>query len=543
MINRVDYLLMLVLNEDRVPVLQQKWANLDFSHDRAAVSAGHKPEDIVSHMASMVDPSPNKQYTDRALQWYSKGQFRLEDHGRVRRALDTFHRLRQRIPTDAGAHLGVKNARDINSYKSVHDLEDVLLPHEQEKTKSMAKAGDRETIDRGSTLLHKDDKLEVRRVDNKDAMMVLGRGTKWCTAAKNDDENMFHDYHERGDLHFIHDKTNNKKYLMHRADDQLMDEQDEPVDHEKLSKKHPKLLDLFHSVPGEDYLDTGMFFDKKRAEHAVMYGHPKEHELIRTAEHSTNAEALHHIALHHPRAHDLLLRNSNTPRDTVTHLVMHMLPHDTESHLLAATHPNTSGDMLDHLTNVAIHGVDAGDREHRSTLYHIVRHKNVNGGTVKAIYDAGEGRGALVSDGNFMDNDNTPREVVDDIVKGALGRHTDPQREYLLRGGALHPNTSSETLAAIHKDEPGLAPRAMARHPNTPGHVLADLHTRTRGAHDHDLAQHPNTPSTTLHDIAKRAIKYSGIDGPIGSASDATLQLVKTHPSTSPATKKMIDEM
>ncbi len=226
------------------------------------------------------------------------------------------------------------------------------------------------------------------------------------------------------------------------------------------------------------------------------------------------------------------MHNTDTPRHTMEHLVMHMAPHDFEAHQAAARHPNTSGDMLDHLSNLAMSGVDGGQRGHRATLVDIVRNKKVNGGTLKAIYDFGEGRGAVVHDRDFIENPMSPPEVVNDIVKGALERHTDQGRVPLLRYATLHRNTSGEMLAAIHKEKPGDVGQALARHRNTPGHVLADLGRRP--AHDHDLVQHPNTPSTTLHDIAQRTIQH---DNP---HARSILHFVKEHPSASEFTKRDI---
>ena len=479
---RADYLISMVLFEDRMPVLQQKWANLDFSHDRAAVSAGHKPEDIVSHMASMVDPSPNKQYTDRALHWYSKKQFRLEDHGRVRRVLDTFHRVRQRMPVDAAAHHGVKNARDINSYKSVHDLEDALMPFEHEKTKSEVKATDRAVVDLGSKLLHKDDKVEVRRLHNssrgKAAMMVLGRNTRWCTAAKED--NQFDNYASEGPLHFVHDKVENKKYLMHHESGQYMDEQDRDAESEltQLGNRHPVL----HKVLHHDSL--GPFFSdavakEKMEKHQSGVGRSPMPNISGYAERSRDPEMLDELS-QHPYAQGLkVAQNPHAAEHTLQRLA------SVEPHAVAMN-PKASAQVL-HTAAMKLHG--------------------------------DETTSAVASRRRIVTHPNAGPETIDHLIK-----HMDAS-EYQANShkAAANKNTSATTLHHIVDRAPGPRPSSgfipkeaslAVRHPNASAEVL-DLADQKYGKHflglRDDIARHPNAASHTLDRIARDEYRHNAV--------------------------------
>ena len=90
MSDRADYLLSLVLSEDRMPAMQAKWADkLNTSHDtRLTLSNDQhvRAKAALSHIERM-DPTPNKQYTGKLIDWYHKGQFRAEDAGRVSTAV------------------------------------------------------------------------------------------------------------------------------------------------------------------------------------------------------------------------------------------------------------------------------------------------------------------------------------------------------------------------------------------------------------------------------------------------------------------------
>ena len=77
--------------EDRLNKIKDIFKNkIDTSHDTLAQ---HKDSDaIVDHFATHADPTQNKAHTQWIVNLYRQGQFRQEDHPRIREALSTFDR-------------------------------------------------------------------------------------------------------------------------------------------------------------------------------------------------------------------------------------------------------------------------------------------------------------------------------------------------------------------------------------------------------------------------------------------------------------------
>ena len=76
----------------------------------------------VLYKFELIDPTPNKQYMQPLMNWYTKDKFRgFEDSDRLKNALTLFARFKQRL-----------DKRDINQYASLHELEDAVEPHSQE---------------------------------------------------------------------------------------------------------------------------------------------------------------------------------------------------------------------------------------------------------------------------------------------------------------------------------------------------------------------------------------------------------------------------
>ena len=66
---------------------------------------------------------------------------------------------------------------------------------------------------------------EVLWIKTVDAARLYGSGTKWCTAARNN--NIFDSYNNRGRLYII--LAGDRKFQLHYQSDQFMDERDVAV--------------------------------------------------------------------------------------------------------------------------------------------------------------------------------------------------------------------------------------------------------------------------------------------------------------------------
>jgi len=230
-----------------MPAMQAKWADkLNTSHDtRLTLSNDQhvRAHAALRHLHDM-DPTPNKQYMGKLVDWYHRGQFRVEDKDRISNAVKDFHSLKNRLkPEHAGPE--VANPKDIGSYPSIHHLERAVkavgTPVETPWTKTTE--SQRQAVKAGSNIVHDDADLTVRAVHTHDAMKVLGSNTSWCVVP---DKATFDDYREQGPLYHIHEKKTGARKLIHFGSDQFMDEDDEPVDHEDYGDQHPVLKKLFH---------------------------------------------------------------------------------------------------------------------------------------------------------------------------------------------------------------------------------------------------------------------------------------------------------
>lgn len=285
-----------VLYEDRLDYLKRTMPQINSSHDS---NAEHRDSDkIVDHFATKADPSKNKQYTQWIVNKYHKGDFRQEDHPRIKETLEDFDRYKPHL-----------EHKDINKYKSLHDLESAVEPHVGTEPEISDTAKEKELKEKGATLVHSANGLTVHRLNDMNGAMIYGRGTKWCTAAtkatvtepntgedgisrpirregtivqhtpkdypmktsmssggiRMDDRyhikmkdtgkieehpssivshgNMFHQYHEDGPMYVIH-TPDGEKYQYHPATDQFMDKNDREVNISNMIEKHSGLRNV-----------------------------------------------------------------------------------------------------------------------------------------------------------------------------------------------------------------------------------------------------------------------------------------------------------
>lgn len=181
-----------------------------------------------------VDPTPHKEYSQWLCKIYAGGQVKLEDlESRGKDTLERFNKLKikkQLIP----AH------RDINSYKTFAQLEDTVSSYPEVEMQ----------IDKGqATEIYSDAALRVIQPLNEAAAKYYGQGTKWCTAAKNN--NMFERYNKMGPLYIILPAApayEGEKYQFHFESGQFMNEQDNEISlvvWPMLTGKYPQLVKIF----------------------------------------------------------------------------------------------------------------------------------------------------------------------------------------------------------------------------------------------------------------------------------------------------------
>jgi hypothetical protein len=174
---------------------------------------------------NQIIPQDNNQFNRGYFEWlyrmYANNKFALNDLNDIKNYLILFKKFINVIPQDK---------RDINNFKSIDDLYDVVKEFE----------GREDEIPTSKT-------QEIKQIKEKEikkicevgdwhiyvplterASCLVGKGTKWCTSGEED--NMFDDYNENGPLYVILDKGNNKKYQIHLQRQELTDETNRPID-------------------------------------------------------------------------------------------------------------------------------------------------------------------------------------------------------------------------------------------------------------------------------------------------------------------------
>ena len=213
-----------ILLEERLDKIKDLFRDkIDTSHDTTAEH--QKSDDIINHFANHADPTAKKTNTQWIVNKYRQKQFRQEDHPRIKEALSNFEKYKGKLK-EAG------KPTDINQYKSLSDVEDVVEPHIGKV--SSGKEKKRQIKSEGADLIHSGNGVTIHHIKNEQAACAYGANTKWCTAGK--ENNMFNHYNKYGPIHVI--QHQGRKYQFHTTSKQFMDEKDNPVEMKNI---HPDI--------------------------------------------------------------------------------------------------------------------------------------------------------------------------------------------------------------------------------------------------------------------------------------------------------------
>jgi hypothetical protein len=195
----------------------------------AATRDRNQDIDTIISALEQMDPTTNNQYVEWLARQYIRGHFRLEDYPRINDVLFKFEKIKNKL-----------EQRDINQY-TFRSLEEVI---DNEFNVELTTNSDETNVPGAKNLYNGPlGRLDIPKTE--DAAKILGRGTKWCTAAEKN--NMFHRYHIEGPLYVWCDKAGDK-YQFHFPSTQFMDSRDKTIPHEKLTyfrTSHPVLSKLF----------------------------------------------------------------------------------------------------------------------------------------------------------------------------------------------------------------------------------------------------------------------------------------------------------
>jgi len=196
-----------------------------------------------------LDPSTNKQYSEWVLTIYAKGRFLMEDMGRMHEYLLLFDKCKHRLD---------EKKRNIKNYKNIDDLFNTVLPYRnlsEEELMSNTQLLKVQKLKDAEVLLDSD-RWKIIVPLTKEAAILYGKGTTWCTASMHG-SNYFKTYtqdrYPGSRLYIMIDKHAdpredqvNHKFQFHWETGQFQNAQNRSVgDVDEWLYQHPELLDVF----------------------------------------------------------------------------------------------------------------------------------------------------------------------------------------------------------------------------------------------------------------------------------------------------------
>ena len=161
-------------------------------------------------------------YTDWMIRLYRSGNLKMEDLYKATEYLEAFHKFKNRI-----------EKKDIGQYQSLPELYRVVRTFIDNPDQATSKSDEIRKIKEGAEKVYEDDEWLVIVPHTKEAAIEYGKGTQWCTAAK-ESYNYFDYYNNDGPLYININKKTGRKYQFHFETGQFMDENDSPTTNEYI---------------------------------------------------------------------------------------------------------------------------------------------------------------------------------------------------------------------------------------------------------------------------------------------------------------------
>ena len=225
----------------------------------------------------------------------------------------------------------------------------------------------------GSKVLYNGPLGQLAIPETEEASCELGRGTKWCTAAR--ENNMFDYYSEEAPLYVWRDK-NGEKYQFHFGPEpQLMDSRDRELSKEKVAafRKHPVLSKMFKMAEAEALSSPG-----RAASYAatVIHGRwPEAEPVIMTEPGAAASYARTALRRPWPEAEPVIMQSPASAAFYVTHVLKRRWP-EAEPVIMKDPHiaafyakdvlkrrwPEAEPDIAKHPYAAYVYAVDVMDR-------------------------------------------------------------------------------------------------------------------------------------------------------------------------------------
>lgn len=192
------------------------------------------------------------------LNLFNKGTIAEKDFRDIAKILNQFTTYRNRVQN-----------KDLNSYKTLDDLSDILaqVVDDDFMLSDRQKLRFKKNIKAGRVSTSAEDDYDVVFEDNQyivyvpnthEASMKLGKGTQWCTAHENRD--WYKKYtRDNGKLYIIKDKTTGYRWQYSDIKGDFLNQEDEEFNVTELLNTDKKLKNFMFSVIGIEANDNGAF--------------------------------------------------------------------------------------------------------------------------------------------------------------------------------------------------------------------------------------------------------------------------------------------
>ena len=181
------------------------------------------PEEVYRTVVTQADPTYNPQkpdkmgiYTKWLLGMIRKGAFKLGDVKEAHDLLGVFDRYKSRL-----------EVKDVTQLHSMAELYNLVQPYINSNVTASKSEEIRRVKDEESEVWYEDGEWLVVVPYSEEAAKLYGKGTKWCTAAEND--NMYEYYADQGDLYILIRKSDGAKFQFHFETQQFMDAEDKEI--------------------------------------------------------------------------------------------------------------------------------------------------------------------------------------------------------------------------------------------------------------------------------------------------------------------------
>lgn len=160
----------------------------------------------------LFDPTPNKKY----VSWLKS----IQKQGVEIKDGDMYEYINILLQFDKVKHkIEDISQRNIFNYKSIAEVNNAI--------EHLSNYKSRKDIKNDIDLFYEDNDWLVIIPKTKEAAIQYGKNTKWCTASKYDESNMFDYYNNIGDIYIIIHKLSNTKFQSHFASNSIANDKDE----------------------------------------------------------------------------------------------------------------------------------------------------------------------------------------------------------------------------------------------------------------------------------------------------------------------------